>query len=521
MISSQAGIQHPMQVYSPNQPHIMPQMLPPDWENRTRYELSTATTPSTVTTPPNMQNSIQDAQQAAASQVAQQFPGNSAVVKQEMVPATQMYANPPQPFIVQQQNGHPVSHTDFLAQAQPTSMALPINGNGVVPSGQPIVMQLQPPVVTPAGPAQPAQMPKSGTSEAQNIASSLPNVSTADQQLATSQQQSTNQGEEKRLHVSNIPFRYREGNLREMFGKFGDIQDCEIIFNDRGSKGFGFITFKRAEDAEKAKNALHGTKVEGRKIEVNDATARVQTKKPPQHLIAGLKMPTAMVAYDQLGTQLQLNPLTGQATAIRAAAVPRLATAAQAHRRPGSVFIRPPPGVIHATQQAVAIQTPHGQILQTQQMVLDPTTGCLYAAPAAPHSAYTAAVHPGYDVSQLLQQTTGQVVWPAGAMPAAQFATQYAIPQYAATAAGHQQARYIQATQIPACTNAAGQPMQAALAYPAGVGGAVAVSNASVAAAQQPTMYAAAATGPIFDAYQQGALTPTTPSAIALSPAAV
>ena len=87
-------------------------------ENRTRYELSTATTPSTVTTPPNMQNSIQDAQQAAASQVAQQFPGNSAVVKQEMVPATQMYANPPQPFIVQQQNGHPVSHTDFLAQAQ-------------------------------------------------------------------------------------------------------------------------------------------------------------------------------------------------------------------------------------------------------------------------------------------------------------------------------------------------------------------------------------------------------------------
>ena len=46
-------------------------------------------------------------------------------------------------------------------------MALPINGNGVVPSGQPIVMQLQPPVVTPAGPAQPAQMPKSGTSEAQ------------------------------------------------------------------------------------------------------------------------------------------------------------------------------------------------------------------------------------------------------------------------------------------------------------------------------------------------------------------
>jgi len=237
-------------------------------ENRTRYEPPTATTPSTVTTPPNMQNSIQDAQQAAASQVSQQFPGNGAVVKQDMVPPTQIYANPPQSFIVQQQNGHPVSHADYLAQNQPTSMSLSINGNGVVPSGQPIVMQLQPSVVTPAGPAPAPQIPKTGSSEAQNnAASAVPNVSTADQQLATSQQQGTNQSEEKRLHVSNIPFRYREGNLREMFGKFGEILECEIIFNDRGSKGFGFITFKRAEDAEKAKNALHGTKVEGRKIE--------------------------------------------------------------------------------------------------------------------------------------------------------------------------------------------------------------------------------------------------------------
>ena len=97
-------------------------------------------------------------------------------------------------------------------------------------------------------------------------------------------------------------------------------------------------------------------------------------------------------------------------------------------------------------------------------------------------------------------------------MPATQFATQYAIPQYAATAAGQPQARYIQAAQIPAGTNAAGQQVQAALAYQAGVGGAVAVSNASMAAAaQQQTVYAATAGAQLFDAYQQGTLTPTTP----------
>ncbi|XP_075238865.1 uncharacterized protein LOC142334592 isoform X2 [Convolutriloba macropyga] len=40
----------------------------------------------------------------------------------------------------------------------------------------------------------------------------------------------------KRLHVSNIPFRYRDPDLRVMFEKFGPVTDIEIIFNERGSK---------------------------------------------------------------------------------------------------------------------------------------------------------------------------------------------------------------------------------------------------------------------------------------------
>eukprot|EP00090_Calanus_glacialis_P033927 TRINITY_DN5656_c0_g1_i1.p1 TRINITY_DN5656_c0_g1~~TRINITY_DN5656_c0_g1_i1.p1 ORF type:complete len:446 (+),score=99.63 TRINITY_DN5656_c0_g1_i1:146-1483(+) len=84
----------------------------------------------------------------------------------------------------------------------------------------------------------------------------------------------------KRLHVSNIPFRFRDPDLRQMFGKFGPILDVEIIFNERGSKGFGFVTFSSSSDAESARSELHGSVVEGRKIEVNNATARVQTKKP-------------------------------------------------------------------------------------------------------------------------------------------------------------------------------------------------------------------------------------------------
>uniref|UniRef100_A0A3P8WSN9 RNA binding protein fox-1 homolog n=1 Tax=Cynoglossus semilaevis TaxID=244447 RepID=A0A3P8WSN9_CYNSE len=89
----------------------------------------------------------------------------------------------------------------------------------------------------------------------------------------------------KRLHVSNIPFRFRDPDLRQMFGQFGKILDVEIIFNERGSKGFGFVTFESATEADRAREKLNGTIVEGRKIEVNNATARVVTKKPQTPLV--------------------------------------------------------------------------------------------------------------------------------------------------------------------------------------------------------------------------------------------
>ncbi|XP_063082521.1 RNA binding protein fox-1 homolog 1 isoform X9 [Cavia porcellus] len=101
-----------------------------------------------------------------------------------------------------------------------------------------------------------------------------------DGQPQTQPSESTeNKSQPKRLHVSNIPFRFRDPDLRQMFGQFGKILDVEIIFNERGSKGFGFVTFENSADADRAREKLHGTVVEGRKIEVNNATARVMTNK--------------------------------------------------------------------------------------------------------------------------------------------------------------------------------------------------------------------------------------------------
>ncbi|XP_051045233.1 RNA binding protein fox-1 homolog 2 isoform X16 [Phodopus roborovskii] len=99
------------------------------------------------------------------------------------------------------------------------------------------------------------------------------------QSQTQSNENSESKSTPKRLHVSNIPFRFRDPDLRQMFGQFGKILDVEIIFNERGSKGFGFVTFENSADADRAREKLHGTVVEGRKIEVNNATARVMTNK--------------------------------------------------------------------------------------------------------------------------------------------------------------------------------------------------------------------------------------------------
>ncbi|XP_072890256.1 RNA binding protein fox-1 homolog 2-like isoform X15 [Hemitrygon akajei] len=68
-------------------------------------------------------------------------------------------------------------------------------------------------------------------------------TATTDEAAQTDGQQQTQSTESneskpipKRLHVSNIPFRFRDPDLRQMFGQFGKIIDVEIIFNERGSK---------------------------------------------------------------------------------------------------------------------------------------------------------------------------------------------------------------------------------------------------------------------------------------------
>ncbi|XP_063604280.1 RNA binding protein fox-1 homolog 3-like isoform X8 [Penaeus indicus] len=232
----------------------------------------------------------------------------------------------------------------------------------------------------------------------------------------------------KRLHVSNIPFRFRDPDLRNMFGKFGTILDVEIIFNERGSKGFGFVTFASASDADRARDSLNGTVVEGRKIEVNNATARVQTKKPtaavPNVGVGGAMLKASgrsgvyydpfLAAQAATATPLQVNP---QAAAAAAAAVGQPAAAVGAVNHP-------------------AVGASAAQLLKTPTLSVSTAQQAGYAAAA---NAYTAAAARAYGVAAAAAQPAAVAAYPtiaAGSIYYSAYADRPYPDPYIAAASG-------------------------------------------------------------------------------------
>ena len=67
-------------------------------------------------------------------------------------------------------------------------------------------------------------------------------------------------GEGRKIFVGGLPFSVDEEGIRSDFGKFGPIEDVYLP-RDRESdrpRGFGFVTFKDARDAEDAAKDMHG-----------------------------------------------------------------------------------------------------------------------------------------------------------------------------------------------------------------------------------------------------------------------
>jgi cold-inducible RNA-binding protein len=81
-----------------------------------------------------------------------------------------------------------------------------------------------------------------------------------------------------KLFVGNLEHSVTEQDLRDAFGQFGQVVDATVI-QDREtgrSRGFGFIEFSVAEEAERATQELNGTELNGRPINVSAARERTR-----------------------------------------------------------------------------------------------------------------------------------------------------------------------------------------------------------------------------------------------------
>ncbi len=78
-----------------------------------------------------------------------------------------------------------------------------------------------------------------------------------------------------KLYVGNLPYSASEPELEELFSQFGPVKSVALI-KDRETgrmKGFGFVEFDSAGDAEKALE-LNGQDMGGRPLKVNIAKPR-------------------------------------------------------------------------------------------------------------------------------------------------------------------------------------------------------------------------------------------------------
>lgn len=78
---------------------------------------------------------------------------------------------------------------------------------------------------------------------------------------------------ESKLYVGNLSYDTTDQELEQSFSEFGEIASATVV-KDRDtnrSKGFGFVEFVQAADAQKAMEAMNGKDVNGRSLKVDEA----------------------------------------------------------------------------------------------------------------------------------------------------------------------------------------------------------------------------------------------------------
>ncbi len=82
----------------------------------------------------------------------------------------------------------------------------------------------------------------------------------------------------KNIFVGNLDFGTTEESLRSLFEQFGTVDRVSLVRDrDTGqSRGFAFVEMADAAEGERAIQALNGTTLGNRQINVNEARPRAE-----------------------------------------------------------------------------------------------------------------------------------------------------------------------------------------------------------------------------------------------------
>ncbi|KAL7984145.1 hypothetical protein Chor_002715 [Crotalus horridus] len=79
------------------------------------------------------------------------------------------------------------------------------------------------------------------------------------------------------VYIKNFGEDMDDERLKELFGKFGPALSVKVMTDESGkSKGFGFVSFERHEDAQKAVDEMNGKELNGKQIYVGRAQKKVE-----------------------------------------------------------------------------------------------------------------------------------------------------------------------------------------------------------------------------------------------------
>jgi RNA recognition motif-containing protein len=85
-----------------------------------------------------------------------------------------------------------------------------------------------------------------------------------------------------RLFVGNLSFQTGENDLQDYFAQAGAVSSVNLMLDKMTgrSRGFAFVEFATAEEAQKAIELFYDKDFQGRKITVN--VARPREERPPR-----------------------------------------------------------------------------------------------------------------------------------------------------------------------------------------------------------------------------------------------